>query len=617
MKINIIYSKLDQLAITDANILNFLFRKIKHTISPNFIDLNSSTCENASINIFIETVNPLLIPYSKTNILLIDGSSFRKAYISHLKNIDYVFTKTTEIEKHIINSVNREQVYNIGWRSTDLAISSNQPNYSKFLLFCHDPNNFLLYQQIVKAWNENIDANSNCNLSIVNFNLCRMKKEDITNESIKIEENITQREFEILFNTAGVHICLEDHYHFSHYLNQSMLCKSIVLVPNNEVKEFASGDYAFYVDGKISKHKSLFGSKFTFSESSFTSKVNEISRLNNSTLENLGIEARSDALKYQAKNDSLFKSNFTKIIKDTLTKSKKVSYLNMKKPLDEELPSVSVVTLTHNRKKFFRLAIFNYNQINYPKDKLEWIVYDTSNKENQVEDLLPVENKRHNYNIKYFKNTNIETIGASRNFAIKQCTNDIILFFDDDDYYPEESVRNRVMPFVHDEKINIVGCTNLGSFEINKYLSFVHTPNYIIAPQKRLSIASLAIRRNLFGSKNNFWCEDTSINELNNIIACNLRSIQEINWENTIISLIHTKNTTWRKIPDNLNSDCKFSLGEKLFKFLTELDKTDEELKEKEELKQKKIEELKNQKKMATEPSETDIKLKAEAENKE
>jgi glycosyltransferase involved in cell wall biosynthesis len=612
MKVNIIYPKNDQIAITDANILNFLFRKIKHNITPKFVDLNSSTCENASMNIFIEIVNPLLIPYAKTNILLVDGSSFQKSYVSTLRNIDHVFTKTSDIIANMIDNISKENVHNIGWRSTDLSSASCQPNYSHFLLFCFNPINYRLYQQIIKTWNTQIET-SNSRLSIVNFNLCKMDESEITNPSITVESGIDQRQFETLFNNAGVHICLEDHYEFSHYLNQSMLCKSIVLVSNNEVKEFASGDYAFYVDGKKTKHKSLFGSKFSFSDSSFVSKVMEIDRLNQDTLENLGVQARSDALKYQSKNDHTFKEIFTRILKETLSKPKQNTYLNMKPVEDDKLPTVSIVTLTHNRKKFFRLAILNYNQIDYPKEKLEWIVYDTSNEENQVEDLLPVESKRAKYNIKYFKNNQVETIGESRNFAIKQCSNDIVIFFDDDDYYPEESVKNRVNPLINDNSLNIVGCTNLGTFEINKYLSYVDCPSYFIAPQKRLSIASLAIRRSLFGSKPSFWCEDTSINELNNIISCNLRGVQEINWDKTIISLVHTQNTTWRKVPGNIQgNECKFGFGERVFKFLTELDKSDEELRENEELKKKKIEELKNQKKMASEPTEKDIKEKKE-----
>ena len=185
------------------------------------------------------------------------------------------------------------------------------------------------------------------------------------------------------------------------------------------------GDYGFFVTGRESKHKTLFGTKFTFNEDSFLAKVTEVSKVKRETLENLGQQARSDALRNHARNDGLFKEHMTSIIKKTLAKPKTEVLSTV---IDDDLPTVSVVTLTHNRKKFFRMAILNFNQIDYPKHKLEWIVYDTSNTDNCVEDMLPGENDRSKYNIKYFKSDTVETIGESRNFAMRQCKNDIVFF---------------------------------------------------------------------------------------------------------------------------------------------------------------------------------------------
>ena len=40
MKVNIIFSQKNESSLTDANILVFLFRKIKHNIEPKFVDFN-------------------------------------------------------------------------------------------------------------------------------------------------------------------------------------------------------------------------------------------------------------------------------------------------------------------------------------------------------------------------------------------------------------------------------------------------------------------------------------------------------------------------------------------------------------------------------------------------
>ena len=51
-----------------------------------------------------------------------------------------------------------------------------------------------------------------------------------------------------------------------------------------------------------------------------------------------------------------------------------------------------------------------------------------------------------------------------------------------------------------------------------------------------------------------------------------------------MIALIHSSNVIKNKISDTQESNgCHFGFGNKMFKFITELDKTDEELQEQEE----------------------------------
>lgn len=618
MKVNIILSNENENSITDANIINFLFKKIKHNLDVKIVNINSFKCDNASINLFIGIVNPLLYPFAKTNMLLIDNNLFPKSYMFSLKNIDYVFTKTSDIASYLSNFIQKDQIIDIGWRSTDLKVTSAESDFSKYLLFCHDANDQAVYRKIITTWNQRLsDDGFSGKLHVVNFGLTKMNISEITASNIIIENTISQEAFERLFNTCGVHICLPEHFSFSHYLNQSMLCRSVVIIPDQMgYKDFTAnadgsfGDYGFFVTGRESKHKTLFGTKFSFNEDSFLAKVNEVSKVKRNTLENLGQQARSDALRNHARNNGLFKDHMTSIIKKTLSKPKTEMLKNV---LDDNLPTVSIVTLTHNRKKFFRMAILNYNQIEYPKQKLEWIIYDTSNSENCVEDMLPGENDRSKYNIKYFKSDAVETIGESRNFAMRQCQNDIIVFFDDDDYYPAESVKKRVTPLIHDSSINLVACSAIGTFAINKYKSFVDYPSITGTPSKRFRIATLALRRAIIGKNDNFWCDNTSINEFHSIFSSNLRSIQEINWEGVIVSLVHSQNTTHRVIPKSeINergeevNECHFGFGNKLFKFITELDISDEELQNREKIKLEKQKELMAQQLASTPPDQAE-----------
>ena len=46
--------------------------------------------------------------------------------------------------------------------------------------------------------------------------------------------------------------------------------------------------------------------------------------------------------------------------------------------LMEELPNVSLVTILHNWSNFIKSFKDKYNLIDYPKEKIEWIIVDSS-----------------------------------------------------------------------------------------------------------------------------------------------------------------------------------------------------------------------------------------------
>ena len=45
-----------------------------------------------------------------------------------------------------------------------------------------------------------------------------------------------------------------------------------------------------------------------------------------------------------------------------------------------EYPSISILTPTFNRTKWLPLMINNLERLDYPKDKLEWVILDTHDK---------------------------------------------------------------------------------------------------------------------------------------------------------------------------------------------------------------------------------------------
>jgi len=107
------------------------------------------------------------------------------------------------------------------------------------------------------------------------------------------------------------------------------------------------------------------------------------------------------------------------------------------KTKNNELPFVSVCTPTFNRRPFWKYTIKCFNHQTYPKHRMEWIIIDDGT--DLIEDL--VENISE---VKYFKYTEKMPLGKKRNLMHEKSRGDIIVYMDDDDYYPPERVSHAV-----------------------------------------------------------------------------------------------------------------------------------------------------------------------------
>jgi glycosyltransferase involved in cell wall biosynthesis len=105
---------------------------------------------------------------------------------------------------------------------------------------------------------------------------------------------------------------------------------------------------------------------------------------------------------------------------------------------------ISIVTPTYNRRMFIPTLIDIYKAQTFPKEKMEWIIIDDGR--DKVEDLfLPLcQDKNQKYNVKYFKYDKKMTLGKKRNVSHEKCSGDIIIYMDDDDYYPPERISHAV-----------------------------------------------------------------------------------------------------------------------------------------------------------------------------
>lgn len=90
-------------------------------------------------------------------------------------------------------------------------------------------------------------------------------------------------------------------------------------------------------------------------------------------------------------------------------------------------PTVSIVTLLHNRSSFIPLIKFCVSQQTYPKSNLEWIIVDDGDIDRSKEF-----NEEFTTYVKFYKKINL---GRKRQIACNISSGEFIVFFDDDDFH--------------------------------------------------------------------------------------------------------------------------------------------------------------------------------------
>ena len=126
----------------------------------------------------------------------------------------------------------------------------------------------------------------------------------------------------------------------------------------------------------------------------------------------------------------------------------------------KDKPFVSICTPTFNRRPFFDACIKCFNHQTYPKELIEWIIIDDGT--DPIEDLV-----KDIPQVKYFKYDTKMSLGKKRNLMHEKSKGDILVYMDDDDYYPPERVSHAVEMLQQHPK-----CLCAGSSEI--YIYFEH-----------------------------------------------------------------------------------------------------------------------------------------------
>ena len=107
--------------------------------------------------------------------------------------------------------------------------------------------------------------------------------------------------------------------------------------------------------------------------------------------------------------------------------------------MEEDLPFVSICTPTFNRRPFIESMFQCFRNQTYPLSRMEWIIVDDGT--DKIQDLVEQSGISQ---IKYFPLDQKMKLGEKRNFMHSKTTGSILVYMDDDDYYPPERVDHAV-----------------------------------------------------------------------------------------------------------------------------------------------------------------------------
>jgi len=122
---------------------------------------------------------------------------------------------------------------------------------------------------------------------------------------------------------------------------------------------------------------------------------------------------------------------------------------------NNKLPLVSVCTPTFNRRPFIENMINCYKNQTYPRSKMEWIIIDDGT--DKIKDII---DKHPDLNIKYFAVEKMH-LGKKRNFMHTKTEGSILVYMDDDDYYPPDRVEHAVKKLTEDKRALCAGSSEI------------------------------------------------------------------------------------------------------------------------------------------------------------
>ncbi len=567
MRVNLISNHRPSTGLSqDVNIMRGLLTALfEDSVQIKLVQYIQPQCSEADINIFFEVVNPSLFSFAGRNIWIPNPEQTYKTWEPYLHMVNEIWTKTTEAYD-LFSKLTPTKVRYIGWTSLNKQTPSKKNYFKALVPLGNNTHREItpLFHALQQLRIKDQPVYSKLPVFHVVYNPQRFTIEvpREIEDHIMLHTTLKDSEYDELLTECGLCVCLSQAEGFGHAVNEALasgcnvIVSSIAPFMQDIVGEGNFGSF-FVTPTLVVNNTNCYGTLVRSDTNSLIEILEEYSELS--------FKQRKFGSEFMRRVYEQNHERWMKRMKELLPPYMLVDQpysLKDVMPKEEDLPDVSIVCVTRDRRVFMPILKYCYMIQSYPEEKLELVIVDDG--DDPIEDTLfgvP--------NVTYVKLDEKKTIGEKRDIGVEKAMYDVIAFMDDDDVYPNNSILERVAMMLKLPAKECAFCSVIPCYDIVKYCSFMNAPPLNLPMSQRVSEASLIFTRK-------FWEErkfgDVQIAEGDAFIRDREHMCRELSPQEVIVSLIHPKNTSSRKVPEFKEPNgCHFGFNEKLFAMVSEI----------------------------------------------
>lgn len=527
------------------------------------VNHRAPSCPQAEVNFFVEVISPALFAYAGKNIWIPNPEWTYQTWEPYAKMVDEVWVKTREAERLFLKWT--PNVKYVSWTSIDKGypeLGSKNPNKG---IVPVGTNVWRNPKPVLQAYSRILAQHPEVFPSLPHLTIIHVPDrvpigdipEGIKSKITLRSEVVPEEEYKALLQECGLVVSTSAAEGFGHAVNEALSSGCVpILSPIQPFRELVKN--ALWVsNAKTIDHPQCLGTLEDVDVDSLADALIDYTKMSNDDRRSVTMDSRES---YEDRHEAFVKNMLSRL--DTLFTGMVPYSLEESLPKEADLPRVSIITLTRDRRSFIPLAKYCFLAQTYPEHLLEWVIVDDGKDpiKNLVSDLP---------NVTYVLLDEPMSIGAKRNLAVSKAKHDILVMMDDDDVYPNNSVLARVAHMLAAPRKECLFSTMLPCYEIHETKSFMNVPPITLDMSKRVSEATLCFTRA-------FWQErgfpDQQIAEGDAFIHGREGMCREFSPQDVIVSLSHRKTTSSRKPPVGMEvNGSHYGFSDELFTLISEI----------------------------------------------